>query len=384
MKLGLLVDRFDPSVGGMEGQSDALLRRAVLAGDGGVVACLEGKGPPGVETILVPAPSRRPARDRVLAEEGPRRLRDAGCDCVLAIRHALSCDVYLPRGGLVGDALAAADASRGGASVLRRIARVFSGKHRFFAEAESTMLSPREGPRVIALSRALADRMKRLYPGCASRVVVIPNGVDAKRFDPGPLGGVRREMRAGLGLSDALVGLLVGHNTRLKGLETAIRAMARPEVTGLSPPFALVVVGRSIEPSLLRLARRLGVSDRLRVHGPVPDPRPLYATADLLVHPTWHDPCSNVCLEALAMGLPVITTPQNGASEIMGMQGGIVIEEPGNPESLAVAIRVLADPALRASTAEDARYVAEKNRQSTRLDQVLDVCRAAAARTAGA
>jgi glycosyltransferase involved in cell wall biosynthesis len=87
-----------------------------------------------------------------------------------------------------------------------------------------------------------------------------------------------------------------------------------------------------------------------------------------------------VTLEALSMGLPVITTPRNGAWELMAMRGGICVEAPGDVEGVAVALRVLADPALRTQTSEDARYVARKNRLATRLDQVLDVCRAAAQR----
>jgi glycosyltransferase involved in cell wall biosynthesis len=98
----------------------------------------------------------------------------------------------------------------------------------------------------------------------------------------------------------------------------------------------------------------------------------------MLVHPTWHDPCSLACLEALAMGRPVITTPQNGVAELMGTRGGIVVEEPGDAEALHVALGVLVDPDLRKATGEDARAVAAKNPLTKRLDMVLDVCRGAA------
>jgi UDP-glucose:(heptosyl)LPS alpha-1,3-glucosyltransferase len=383
MRLGVLLDRMEPAAGGAEAQTAALLRRALEAegDDPPVLAVLEGEAPAGVRTIRVRAPRRRPARDRVLATEGERLLREAGCDRVLAVRHALRCDVYLPRGGLVGDALAANDRARGGASPLRRWARALSGKHRFFAEAEAALLDGREGPRVIALSRALAERVRTLYPASARRVTVIPNGVDAARFYRVPFEAGRPAARRALvGTDDAYVGLLVAHNPRLKGLETALRALARPEVAGLAPSFRLVVAGKGVDRAMRRLASSLGVAGAVTFHGPVEDARPLLAAADVLVHPTWYDPCSTACLEALAMGLPVITTPVNGVAELMGQRGGIVVEEPGNPEAIAVAIRVLADPALRAMTADDARYLAERNRQATRLDQVLDVCRAAADR----
>lgn len=380
MKLGLLYDRYDPGAGGAEAHTDALLRQALSEGDEVVLAVLEGEGPPGSTTLVVPAPRRRPARDRLLAVEGAQRLRDAGCNVLLAVRHALDCDVYLPHGGLVEDAIAASDASRDGAGLFTRLARAWSGKQRFFLEAEARLLGSREGPRVIALSRFQAARIAARYPAATSRTVVIPNGVDGVRFSRAPFAAAGLEVRRRLGLERATLGLLIAHRPRLKGLHTVLHAMAHPKTSVFDPPFHLLVVGREVERASLRLARRLGVAERLHLHALVPDPRPLYAAADLLVQPSWHDPCSLTTLEALAMSLPVITTPMNGVSELMGQRGGIAVESVGDPEALAVALAVLADPALRRFTADDARYIAEKNRLSTRLTQVLDLCRNASER----
>lgn len=108
MRLGILHDSADPRRGGAEAHTDALVRRALAEGDEVVLAVLEGEGPAGSTTLRIDAPRRRPARDRVLATQGERRLREAGCDVVLAFRHVLACDVYLPHGGLVADAQDAA------------------------------------------------------------------------------------------------------------------------------------------------------------------------------------------------------------------------------------------------------------------------------------
>jgi UDP-glucose:(heptosyl)LPS alpha-1,3-glucosyltransferase len=377
VNLGVLLDRFDPAAGGAERHTDALLRRAVEQGERVTLATLQGEGPPGVTTRRIDAPRRRPARDRVFAEKGVAELRGAGCDVLLAFRHVPTCDVYLPHGGLVEDAIAAREASDGGHRFLSRVVRALSGKHRFFRDTERALLAGRTGPRVIALSRRQAGQVAAWYPAAAPRTVVIPNGVDAQHFDAAPFRAARAEVRRALGVEDAYLGLLIAHRPRLKGLETIFHAMVQPKVRPLAPAFHLLVVGRDVDGTLRRLPKRLGIESRVRWHGLVDDPRPLYAAADVLVQPTWHDPCSLTCLEALAMSLPVITTVQNGVSELMGQRGGIAIEGPGDPVSLATAIAVLADPDLRRFTADDARYVAEKNRQSTRLDQVLDVCRAA-------
>lgn len=384
MRLGVLLDRYDPALGGAEQHTDRLVRRALAQGDEVRIAALEGEGPPGSTTRRIAAPRRRPARERVFARDGAARLRADGAEVVLAFRHALDCDVYLPHGGLVDDARAAGDAAAGGAGPLARLARALAGKQRFFREAEQALLGPSTGPLVIAVSHRLAERIAARYPGAAARTRVVPNGVDAQHFARAPFAEAGAALRARLGLEGAYVALLVAHRPRLKGLEAALDALAHPRVAALAPRAHLLVVGREVDRALRARARRPALAGRVTFHPLVADPRPLYAAADVLLQPTFHDPCSLVCLEALAMGLPVVTTPQNGVSELLAwrgsQRGGIVVERPGDPEALVAALCVLADPSLRAATADDARYVAEVNRETTRLDQVLDVCREAAAR----
>jgi UDP-glucose:(heptosyl)LPS alpha-1,3-glucosyltransferase len=379
MRLGVLIDRLGERRGGAETHTWALLERAREEGDDPVVAVLDDgatSAPPGVAVVRVRTPRRRPARDRAFADEGERRLREAGCDVVLAVRHAPRCDVYLPHGGLVADAVRAADLARR-RGLVRRAARVLSGKWRYFLEAESALLDAQNGPQVIAVSRRLAARLRALHPACADRLTVVPNGVDVERFRRDAFLEGRARVRREMGVpDDAYVGLLLAHDAPLKGAETAVLALGHDVVHALDPPFHLLVVGGRLRGLAARASSR-GARDRLHLSGPVADPRPVLAAADVLVHPTWYDPCSIVCLEALAMEVPVVTTPENGVAELMGAKGGIVLEEPGNPEALAVALRVLADPALRRSTGEDARWIAERHRAATRLDQVLDVCRRA-------
>ncbi len=380
MKLGVLLDHLDGTPGGAEAHTLALMQRAVHAGDEVVLATLSGSAPTPIETLLVPAPSGRPERDEAFATEGARRLRAAGCEVVFAIRHALDCDVYLPHGGLVDDAREAKDRASGGAGFLTRLGRRFSRKHGFFVRAEQALLGASDGPAVIAVSEMIRNRIRGVYPAATGRTTTVVNGVDVERFEREPFAAAGRDLRAKLGLETPLLGLLLAHHPVLKGAETAIRALAEAKVTALARDVALLVVGGALPGRLVRLARRLGVADRLHTQPALPDPRPLYAAADVLVHPTWYDPCSLVCLEALAMGLPVITTPQNGVHEVMGRRGGIVIEAPDDAGALATALAVLADDEMRAFSSDDARYLAMRNRESTRLDKVLDICRARAAR----
>ena len=102
-----------------------------------------------------------------------------------------------------------------------------------------------------------------------------------------------------------------------------------------------------------RLARRLGVADRVRFIGYCADMRNAYFAADFFVHPTFYDPCSNVVLEAMACGLPVITSRYNGASELMHPpQEGYVIDDPHDHERLAACLTQMLDPARRSACAQ--------------------------------
>ena len=375
MKLGILLDRLDGTPGGAEAHTLALAARAVAQGDDVVFATLSGQAPAGMQTLTVPAKGGRPERDEAFATDGARMLREAGCDVVFAIRHALDCDVYLPHGGLVDLARDAKDRAAGGPSLPTRIGRTFSRKHAFFQRAEAAMLEPRDGPLVIAVSEWIAGKIRARYPASKNRVKVVVNGVDVDRFDPELHAEAGARLRASWGLDAPLVALLSAHHPVLKGAETAIRALAEPAAAELERPVVLVVAGGKLPGRLRSLARSLGVAERVREVGLFDDSAPLYAAADLLLHPTYYDPCSLVCLEALAMGLPIITTPEGGIREVMGQRGGIVVEEAGNPEAIAMALRVLAEDEMRRFSSDDARYLALRNRESTRLDAVLDLCR---------
>ena len=114
-------------------------------------------------------------------------------------------------------------------------------------------------------------------------------------------------------------------NYRLKGLAPLLKAFALLQ----QPNARLVVVGNPKVARYQRQARRLSLNDRVLFLGHRADPRDCYFAADYLVHPTFYDPCSLVALEALACGLPVITTRFNGASEFLSPPAdGIVIDDP--------------------------------------------------------
>ncbi|WP_025321524.1 glycosyltransferase family 4 protein [Deferrisoma camini] len=205
---------------------------------------------------------------------------------------------------------------------------------------------------VICPSRWVAREVERFHPEVVSKIEVIPNGVDTERFRPEGREGDRRSVGESLGIppQDPLL-LFVGTNFRLKGLEAALGALAR------LPGAHLVVVGGDDPDPFREHARSLGCLDRVHFVGARDDTPRWYRAADVLVHPTEYDPFANVCLEALASGTPVVTTPANGAADVLegAPLAGAVVE--AEPEGLTQAISGLL--AAGRAAREAARALAE-------------------------
>jgi UDP-glucose:(heptosyl)LPS alpha-1,3-glucosyltransferase len=199
--------------------------------------------------------------------------------------------------------------------------------------------------RIVANSDLVARDLVRLYGVDSSRIVVVPTGVDPARVRVDDPNQAAAEVRAELDLDQRPVLLFVGSDFRRKGLAWALAALANMN----RREAVLVVAGRDRPEPYQRLADRLGVADRVRLLGHRTDVGRLLAAADAFVLPTVYDPQSGACLEALAAGVPVVTTAHNGASDfIVNGEAGYVVPRPDDPARLARAL----DYALRIGRVE--------------------------------
>ncbi len=224
-----------------------------------------------------------------------------------------------------------------------------SGYDRVVLGIEQRLFSSPHLRAVICPSRWVAREVERFYPEAGPKIEVIPNGVDTDRFRPEGRAEDRRLVGERLGIPPAgRVLLFVGTNFRLKGLEPALGVLAR------LPGAHLVVVGGDDPGPFREHARSLGCLDRVHFVGTRDDTPRWYRAADVLVHPTAYDPFANVCLEALASGTPVATTPANGAADILKEVPSAGRIAPPRPEELATAVAELLegrDEARRAARA---------------------------------
>lgn len=245
--------------------------------------------------------------------------------------------------------------------------------NRYLLGLERKMFTPANCARIIANSRLCRGHLLSRYDYPAERVTVVYNGIDASRFHPGLRDEYRGDLRVRLGVPPAAAAaLFLSNNPKRKGLDIAIRALS------LSPGRGtyLLAAGSGRTGPYRRLAEKLGVAGRVRFLGRVADVRPLYGSADFLILPTRYDPFANVCLEGMACGLPVITTRDNGASEIIeeGVNGFVVVD-PRDEAAFASGIASLAEPAFLAGASAGARekslaYTIDRN-----ADETLNVYR---------
>jgi UDP-glucose:(heptosyl)LPS alpha-1,3-glucosyltransferase len=289
-----------------------------------------------------------------------RRLAGRRHDVTIGFDKISGLDVLYPQGGLYA-ATAEHNLLKYRSPAARRLVRALKAidpaHHSFLALERAQYASGR--PLVIAISDMVRRQFETYFGLSAADLRVVRIATNPERFTEHDRPRRRLDWRQRWGFApEAVVALFAGINYRLKGLEPLLRALRRlPE----RPPLHLLVAGKPETLAFERQARRLGVAGRVRFIGYCNDMRNCYFAADLLVHPTFYDPCSNVVLEALACGLPVITSRYNGASELLHPpREGYVIDDPHDHERLEWCLRQLLDPAARAACAAAARHTASQ------------------------
>lgn len=184
--------------------------------------------------------------------------------------------------------------------------------HRYVQLAEKQMFLDPRLKRVICNSQMVKRQIQEYFGLPDEKFAVIYNGIDTDFFHPDTQ-GYREPMRDELQIpQESPVLLYVGSGFARKGLEAALKALAG------FPDLHLVIVGKDKRMSRYEaLADTLGIRSRIRFTGTRNDVRPYYGMADAFILPTFYDPFPNVCIEALACGLPVFTTHQCGAAELI-------------------------------------------------------------------
>ena len=302
--------------------------------------------------------------------EGLEQMRpQIRCNVLMSLERVWNCDVYRAGDGVHRGWLAR---RRKFEMPLERFVRGLNRKHRDILELEKALFANRGAERVIVNSQMVKSEIVDLYGCPAEKIDIVRNGVPLEQFRFNP--ELREKSRDELKLKPGEIALLfAGSGWKRKGLRFAIAAMTLCH----NQKMRLFVAGRGNE--------RHYKLKRVQFLGELTDLTRIYSAADIFVLPTIYDPFSNACLEALACGLPVITTRSNGFSEIIedGVHGSIV-DLADNIAGLRDAIQFWSEPARRAAArSTNVQHAAQFN-ISANVAQTLEILIQAAASAASA
>jgi UDP-glucose:(heptosyl)LPS alpha-1,3-glucosyltransferase len=233
----------------------------------------------------------------------------------------------------------------------RRLVIAANPYHRYMLATERAMFTHAALERAICNSAMVRDDIAARFGVPAGKLTVIHNGVDLERHHPRNRER-RGEMRAALGIdADAPLFLYAGSGFERKGVAPLLRAFARVPATA-----HLLLAGEDKHLARYRAsAAAQGIAGRVHFLGGRDDLPALYGAADAFVLPTLYDPMPNVAIEALACGLPVVTSNQCGAREFIreGENGFLV--DALDEAALAAALNRLAEPGRAAAMGAAAR-----------------------------
>lgn len=346
-RVALVRSRFD-AFGGAERFVQAAI--AALSAQGASLTLVTRRWPDGDGTAIQVDPYYLGSlwRDWGFARAACAELARHRFDLVQSHERIVCCDVYRAGDGVHAEWLKQRARIQ---SPLARLATAASPHHRYLLAAERALFTAPRLKAVICNSEMVRGEIARHFATPADRLVLIRNAVDGARFHPGLHAEMGAAARQQLGIpQEAAVFAYVGSGFGRKGVDAVLQALARRR----EPAWALVIGKDKRAPRYAALAGKLGIAGRVRFLGAVSDVRPYLAAADAFVLPTLYDPFPNAALEAMAAGLPVVTSTTCGAAEVVTEGESGFVRDALDVAGLAECLERL-DPATARRMGEAAR-----------------------------
>jgi UDP-glucose:(heptosyl)LPS alpha-1,3-glucosyltransferase len=292
-------------------------------------------------------------RDWGFARAVCTELRKKSFDLVQSHERIACCDVFRAGDGVHREWLAQRRRIQG---AMGRLGVALNPYHHYVKAAEKRLFCSPRLKAVICISKMVKEEIRGHFGVGEERLHVIYNGIDTESFHPRLKQQYRASVRAEYGVPlGAPLFLFVGSGFERKGVGTLLQAMA-----DVPDSAHLIVVGKDKRlKHFVELAARHQLAERVHFTGAREDVKPFYGAADALVFPTLYEPFGNVTLEAMACGLPVITSRKAGSAELIeNGVNGFVCDALDVP-ALAASMRLLAAPDRCAEMGLAARAAAE-------------------------
>lgn len=214
---------------------------------------------------------------------------------------------------------------------------------------------------LFANSEMVRSEIIQNYPLAQDKIVVVHNGVEWKSWEGAFESSLTQE-------KNSFHFLFVGNGYRRKGLTYLLEGLAKIK----QEDFVLTVVGKDKNiPYFAGYAHSLGLGKKVRFLGSQPDMLPFYMASDALVIPSLYDPFANVTVEALAMGLFVITSAYNGGKEVIKPFSGICLNELGSVQEMARVLQCALAVRKTTPSARKIRQSVEGLDFSSQLDKIV-------------
>jgi len=248
-----------------------------------------------------------------------------------------------------------------------KLSIVFNPYHWLILVLERSIFRQHRYRRIIAISEMVKNNIVEHYGVTPSDIEVVYNGVDLEKFHPSNKNKYRTEIRQKHGLKNSdFVVLFMGSGFKRKGVGYLIKA-----VESISEPVSVLIVGKDAKHLMSTLAR--GIRQNIIFCGAQRENYKYYAAADIFVFPTVYEPFGNVHLEALASGLPVITTRNSGAAEIIkdGIHG-FVLQKAEDFQNMADQINFFLHNSNKLEAmGKNARQLAEEFTFESHINKIL-------------
>lgn len=327
MRLAFCLYRYFP-YGGLQRDFMKIALECQQRGHHIVVFTMDWQGPipEGFEVRCLAAKGVTNAgRCRTFAAEIGRQLSDQRFDCVIGFNKIPRLDVYF-----------AADPCFKARTIEERSLVCRLGRrYRIYSQLERAVFGPDSHASILMLTDLEKDRYIQYYQTAEERFHILPPGISRNRLVEKNSAELNAELRRELKLgTDEKLILMVGSGFRTKGLDRSLRALAALPAD-LRECVRLVVIGEGNERPFAKMARQIGVSDRVTFLGPRDDVPRFLIGADMLLHPSYTEAAGMVLLEAMTAGLPVLVTAVCGyAFHIARAEAGLLIPTPFRQEQM--------------------------------------------------
>jgi UDP-glucose:(heptosyl)LPS alpha-1,3-glucosyltransferase len=296
-------------------------------------------------------------------------------DVVLGFGNTVTMDVYQSHGGVhyCSTMRKLKAVSNPVLRLLKTLTAFLSPKYYARAWIESAPFRVKPRPALIAISDMVRQDLSRHFHVPEHDIHLVYNGINFNRFSEGAPSG-SNDLRSKLGFDQEVLFLFMAYDFRKKGVRYLIEA-AGELVKRVGPgKFGVVVVGRTPPLPLKRLVDKLRLDRTVVFPGPTREPEAYYHASDVFVLPTFYDACSLVVFEAMAAGLPAITTVFNGAAGIIGHgKDGMVVKDPRDINEMTDAMQRFLDKGNLQSTSEAARQTAAHYTLEANHEQMIAI-----------